>query len=139
LARLGRLEYPAYNADGLKTNGFDRGDISMAAKNVVELNQSNWQQAVTDSQLPVVVDFWAVWCGPCRMIAPTIEQLADEYAGKVVVGKVNVDDNQELAAQFRINTIPQVYVFKNGEVVEKLAGAQPKSAYVAAVEKVLKA
>lgn len=111
----------------------------MAAKNVVELNQTNWQQAVTDSQLPVIVDFWAVWCGPCRMIAPTIEQLADEYAGKVVIGKVNVDDNQELAAQFRINSIPQVYVFKNGEVVERLAGAQPKSAYVAAVEKVLKA
>ncbi|MFT3879268.1 MAG: thioredoxin domain-containing protein [Gemmatales bacterium] len=67
----------------------------MAAKNVVELNQDNWQSAVVDSALPVVVDFWAVWCGPCRMIAPHVEALADEYAGKVVVGKVNVDDNQD--------------------------------------------
>jgi thioredoxin 1 len=111
----------------------------MAAKNVVELNQANWQSTVIDSQLPVVVDFWAVWCGPCRMIAPHIEALADEYAGKVVVAKVNVDDNQELAAQFNINSIPQVYIFKNGEVVERLPGAQPKTAYSAAVEKVLKA
>jgi thioredoxin 1 len=111
----------------------------MAAKNVVELNQDNWQSNVVDNPLPVVVDFWAVWCGPCRMIAPTIEQLADEYAGKVLVGKVNVDDNQDLAAEFRINTIPQVYIFKNGQVVERLSGAQPKTAYVAAVDKVLKA
>ena len=110
----------------------------MAAKNVVELNQANWQSAVVDSPLPVVVDFWAVWCGPCRMIAPHVEALADEYAGKVVVGKVNVDDNQDLAAQFHINTIPQVYIFKNGEVVERLSGAQPKTAYAAAVDKVLK-
>ncbi len=109
----------------------------MAAKNVIELNQDNWQSAVIDSALPVVVDFWAVWCGPCRMIAPAIESLADEYAGKVVVGKVNVDDNQDLAAQFRITTIPQVYIFKNGQVVEKLPGAQPKTAYTAAVEKAL--
>jgi thioredoxin 1 len=110
----------------------------MAAKNVVELTQDNWQQLVVDSQLPVVVDFWAVWCGPCRMIAPYMEQLADQYAGKVVVGKVNVDDNQDLAAQFRINSIPQVYVFKNGQVVDRLSGAQPKAAYDAAVEKALK-
>src|SRR5262245_46155057 len=109
----------------------------MAAKNVVELNQGNWQQTVVDNPLPVVVDFWAVWCGPCRMIAPHIESLADEYAGKVVVGKVNVDDNQDLAAQFRINTIPQVYIFKNGEVVARLPGAQPKTAYTAAIDKVL--
>lgn len=109
----------------------------MAAKNVIELNQDNWQSAVIDSALPVVVDFWAVWCGPCRMIAPAIESLADEYAGKVVVGKVNVDDNQDLAAQFRITTIPQVYILKNGQVVETLPGDQPKTAYTAAVEKAL--
>ena len=97
-----------------------------------------FDRMIGKTELPVLVDFWAAWCGPCRMIAPHIESLADEYAGKVVVGKVNVDDNQDLAAQFRINTIPQVYIFKNGEVVERLSGAQPKTAYAAAVEKVLK-
>ncbi|HQR08316.1 MAG TPA: thioredoxin [Gemmatales bacterium] len=110
----------------------------MAAKNVVELNQDNWQSAVVDSALPVVVDFWAVWCGPCLRIAPLVENLADEYAGKVVVGKVNTDDNHDLAAQFRINTIPQVLVFKNGQEVERLIGVQSKTSYTAAVEKVLK-
>jgi thioredoxin 1 len=126
----------AYNADGKRVLANSRETV-MAAKNVVELNQENWQQMVAESTLPVVVDFWAVWCGPCRMIAPYIEQLADEYAGKIVVGKVNIDDNQDLTAQFRISSIPQVYIFKNGKEVDRLAGAQPKTAYVAAVDKVL--
>jgi thioredoxin 1 len=111
----------------------------MAAKNVVEFNQDNWQQMVVENELPVLVDFWAVWCGPCRAIAPYIEQLADEYAGKVIVGKLNIDDNQDLAARFRISGIPMVYIFKKGQVVEELKGAQPKTAYAAALEKVLKA
>lgn len=109
----------------------------MASKNVVELTQENWQSQVIDSPLPVVVDFWAVWCGPCVRLAPTIETLADEYAGKIVVGKLNVEDAQDIAAQFRITTIPQVYVFKGGQVVDKLTGLQPKTAYTAAIEKAL--
>jgi thioredoxin 1 len=109
----------------------------MAGKNVLELTADNWQSEVLDSNVPVVVDFWAVWCGPCRMIAPHIEQLAEEYAGKVKVGKVNVDDSQDLAAKYRINTIPQVYVFKNGKEVEKLVGAQPKASFQAAIDRAL--
>jgi thioredoxin 1 len=109
----------------------------MAGKNVLEFNEANWQQEVEQSPVPVLVDFWAVWCGPCRMIAPTIEQLADEYAGKIKVGKVNVDDNQDLAARFRINTIPQVYIFKGGQVKERIVGAQQKNAFQAAIDRSL--
>ena len=109
----------------------------MAGGNVLELTSENWHSEVLQSSVPVLVDFWAVWCGPCRMIAPTIEQLAQEYAGKIKVGKVNVDDQQELAVQYRINSIPQVFLFKNGQVVDRLTGAQPKSAYVAAINKAL--
>jgi thioredoxin 1 len=109
----------------------------MASKNVIELTQDNWQSQVLDNPLPVLVDFWAVWCGPCVRLTPTIEALADEYAGKVVVGKLNVEDSQDIAAQFRITTIPQVYVFKGGQVVDRLTGLQPKTAYTAALEKAL--
>jgi thioredoxin 1 len=109
----------------------------MAGKNVLEFNSQNWQTEVLSSPVPVVVDFWAVWCGPCRMIAPTIDQLADEYAGKVKVGKVNVDDNQDLAAQYGITTIPQVYLFKGGQLKEKVPGAQGKNVFKAAIDRVL--
>jgi thioredoxin 1 len=109
----------------------------MATKNVVEFTSKNWQTEVLGSDVPVVVDFWAVWCGPCRMIAPSIEQLADEYAGRIKVGKVNVDDNQDLAAQYAINTIPQVFIFKGGHAKEKIVGAQPKGSFKAAIDRVL--
>jgi thioredoxin 1 len=109
----------------------------MAGKNVMEFNSSNWQKEVLESPVPVLVDFWAVWCGPCRMIAPYVDQLGEEFAGKAKVGKVNVDDNQELAAQYRINSIPAVYVFKDGQVVERIVGAQPKNAFQAALNKAL--
>lgn len=107
------------------------------AANVVELNSSNWKQEVLESSVPVVVDFWAVWCGPCRMIAPAIEQLAAEYAGKIKVGKVNVDDSQELAAEYRVTNIPQVFIFKNGTAVERLVGAHQKNAYQAMIDRAL--
>ena len=109
----------------------------MAGKNVMELSGNNWQKEVVESAVPVVVDFWAVWCGPCRMIAPTIDQLSEEYAGKIKVGKVNVDDSQDLAAQYRINTIPQGFIFKGGQVVDRIVGAQSKNHFQAAIEKAL--
>ena len=78
-------------------------------------------------ELPLVVDFWATWCGPCRMLAPVISELAKEYDGRITVGKCDVEDNDELAAEFGIRNIPTILFFKNGEVVDKLIGAQPKA------------
>ena len=76
---------------------------------------------------PLVVDFWATWCGPCRMVAPIISELAEEYSGKIVVGKCDVEENDELAAEFGIRNIPTMLFFKNGEMVDKVIGAQPKA------------
>ena len=83
-----------------------------------------------DSKIPVLVDFWATWCGPCMMLAPTIEEIAAEQAGKVKVGKVNVDEEPELASMFSIMSIPTVMVFKGGEVVDTAIGVRPKEAYL---------
>ncbi len=87
----------------------------MASQNVIELTSENWEQEVVKSDKPVLVDFWAVWCGPCRQLAPTIDLIADEFAGKVKVAKLNTDDAQDIAAKYRISAIPQIMVFKGGE------------------------
>ena len=89
------------------------------------ITKENFQE-VLSSELPVVIDFWAEWCGPCRMIAPVLDELAKELAGKLKVAKVNVDENQEVAAKYHIRSIPTLLVFKNGEVVNQLVGALPK-------------
>lgn len=96
------------------------------AGNTVEFNDANFDEEVLKSELPVLVDFWAPWCGPCRMIAPSIEALSTEYAGKVKVGKLNSDDNPDVSAKFGIRSIPTLLIFKNGEVVNQLVGALPK-------------
>ena len=98
---------------------------------VLVLDAKNFESEVLKSDLPVLVDFWAEWCGPCRMIAPIIEEIANETAGKLKVGKVNVDDAQELAASFNIMSIPTLLVFKNGEPVDQIVGALPKDALLA--------
>ena len=91
------------------------------------LTSDNFESEVIASEIPVLVDFWATWCGPCKMLGPVISQIADEYEGKVKVGKVNVDDEEELAMRFGIESIPTVLLFKNGEVVEQSLGFKPKA------------
>ena len=104
------------------------------AENVLEFTDGNFQSDVLESSEPVLVDFWAPWCGPCKMIAPTIEELAGEYAGKVRVGKVNTDENPQTATAHQISAIPTVMLFKNGEVVERFVGLTPKDKFTAAID-----
>ena len=91
-----------------------------------EFSQANFQSEVLDSDKPVLVDFWAPWCGPCKMVAPIVDKLAGEMADSVKIGKVNVDDNQDLAGQFGITSIPALLLFKDGEVVDRVLGFQPE-------------
>ncbi len=94
----------------------------------VKVDNSNFQTEVLESAQPVVVDFWAEWCGPCKMIAPSLEEISNEMAGKVKVAKVNIDENPELAAKFGVRSIPTLAIFKGGEVADIKVGASPKTA-----------
>ena len=98
------------------------------AENVIEITDGNFEEAVLNSDTPIVVDFWAEWCGPCKMIAPSLEQLADEHVGTFKVGKLNVDDNRETAMKYGIRSIPTLLVIKEGNVAEQIVGALPKDA-----------
>lgn len=99
----------------------------MAAENVLELTDTNFQSEVLSSNQPVLVDFWAPWCGPCRKIAPMIDELATEYSGAVRVGKVNIDDNQQAAMEYGIEAIPTLIVFKGGKPVQRFQGIPAKA------------
>ncbi|NNF81263.1 MAG: thioredoxin [Flavobacteriaceae bacterium] len=103
----------------------------------LEITDANFKELVLDSDKPVMVDFWAAWCGPCRMVGPIIEQISEEYDGKAVVGKVDVDTNQEYAAKYGVRNIPTVLVFQNGEVVGRQVGVAPKNAYSEALDSLL--
>ena len=96
----------------------------MAGHATITLSQANFDSMVLQSKVPVLVDFWAEWCGPCRMISPLLEQIATDHAGKVVVGKVNVDQEQALASKYGIQSIPAFFIFKNGQVADQFVGAQ---------------
>ncbi|HEX4589263.1 MAG TPA: thioredoxin [Gemmataceae bacterium] len=103
----------------------------MASKNVVEFTSENWQAEVAQSAQPVLVDFWAPWCGPCRQLSPTIDKIADQFAGKVKVGKVNVDENSDLAIKYDVTTIPRVLMFKGSDKpVHQIVGLTPEAELV---------
>jgi len=109
----------------------------MAGAHTLEFTDENFEQEVLQSDMPVLVDFWAEWCAPCRMLAPTIDEIAEEYAGKVKVGKVNTDLSPKTPAQYGISAIPTVMVFKDGQAVKKMVGIQPKRGLAAALDEVL--
>jgi len=101
----------------------------MASEKVVTLSEDNWEQEVLKSDTPVLVDFWAQWCGPCRMVAPVLDQIASEMDGKVRIAKLDVDSNQKIAYQFQVSSIPTFILFKDGQMADRMMGAMPKSAF----------
>ena len=105
------------------------------AGGVLELSQDNFEQEVLKSSTPVLVDLWAPWCGPCRIIAPLVEELAGTYQGKVKFGKLNVDDHPQLAAQYRVMNIPTLLLFKGGREIDRLVGVQPKQELIGRLDR----
>ncbi len=101
----------------------------------LEITVDNFEQEVLASDQPVMVDFWAAWCGPCRMVSPVVDKIGENYAGKAKVGKINVDEQGALAERFRVLSIPTIYIFKNGEIVEKMVGARPYEELAGALDK----
>ena len=106
----------------------------MASENVMELTDQNFEAEVLKSDKPVLVDFWAEWCMPCRMLAPTIDKIAEAYAGKVKVGKVDTDSNREVAMKYQISAIPTVILFKDGQVAQKFVGMKQEKEFKEAID-----
>jgi thioredoxin 1 len=99
-----------------------------------KFTSSNFNEVVLQSDKPVLVDFWAEWCGPCRMIGPMVDELSNEYAGKVVIGKLNVDENPDISMTYGVRSIPTLLIFKNGQLVDKIVGAVPKQNIASKIE-----
>jgi thioredoxin 1 len=111
-----------------------QGAVRMASTAVFEFTDANFETEAMQSSQPVLVDFWAEWCGPCRALAPTIDELAGDYEGRAKIGKVDVDSNREVAAKFQIMSIPTIVIMKNGEVVKKVVGIADKADLAAAID-----
>ena len=103
----------------------------------IKITNGNFSQEVLGSDIPVLIDFWATWCGPCRMIAPVVAELAEDYAGRLKVGKVNVDEEPDLAAQFKVMSIPMLVLVKDGKIVEKSVGYRPKEQLAEMIDNVI--
>ena len=103
----------------------------------LEITDSNFEETVLKSDKPVMVDFWAAWCGPCRMVGPIIDELSEEYDGKAIIGKIDIDSNQQYAAQFGVRNIPTVLVFKDGELVDRKVGVSSKNDYAESIDKLI--
>ena|SRR3990172_3564382 len=109
----------------------------MASLHIVTLTEQNFAQEALKSPTPILVDFWAEWCGPCKMIAPVLDELAEEYAGRARIGKVNIDEHQSLATQYGVRAIPTLLLFKQGEVAEQMVGAKSKRDLKAGLDRVV--
>jgi thioredoxin 1 len=101
----------------------------MASEKVLTVSEDNFESQVLQSDVPVLVDFWAEWCGPCRMVGPILEQMAEDMGGKVKIAKLNVDENQDLAIKYQVSSIPTFILFKNGAAADRMLGAMPKGAF----------
>ena len=108
----------------------------MATPNILNLTQENFAQEVIQAKTPVLVDFWAEWCGPCKMISPVLDELAEEYSGRVRIGKVNISDHPNLAAEYGVNAVPTLLMFKAGQVTEQIVGAKSKRELKATIDRV---
>jgi thioredoxin 1 len=109
----------------------------MATENIIHVNNSNFNQTVENSEVPVLVDFWAPWCGPCRAVAPVLDELARKYNPKIKIGKLNVDEEQNLAAKYRVMSIPTLMLFKNGRVIDKMVGLRSSQELERMLEKAI--
>jgi thioredoxin 1 len=109
----------------------------VASEKIVVLTEQNFQEVIDGSQIPILVDFWAEWCAPCRMIGPILDEISEEYDGKVKIGKLNVDENRSIAAKFGVMSIPTLILFKDGDIAEQMVGAQPKENVLKVLQTVL--